>query len=117
MSSATAGVVPQWTVADRLRKAREHAGMTQAQLAETIGVAQRSVSAYENGQTTPRRPVALAWALATHVPFAWIVGDDDPMSKLGRPTFLCMSDDRTRARHLTLKLWPAAVRLTTRLAA
>jgi len=80
MTTATrndAGQVPQWSVQDRLRKAREHAGMTQLELAESIGVARNSVSNYENGTTRPRQIVLNQWSLATGVPVSWLQSGDD----------------------------------------
>lgn len=66
------GAVPEWTQPDRLRKARETAGLTQAQLAQAIGVSQRSISAYESGASAPKRPVVLSWSFATAVPYEWL---------------------------------------------
>lgn len=81
MTTATrndAGQVPQWSVQDRLRKAREHAGLTQLELAESIGVARNSVSNYESGATKPRQIVLNQWSLATGVPLSWLqLGDDN----------------------------------------
>ena len=64
--------IPQWTLADRLTKARRHAGLEQPELADMIGIARSSLSAYENGHRIPRRPVLLSWALATGVPLEWL---------------------------------------------
>jgi transcriptional regulator with XRE-family HTH domain len=70
------GVTPEWTLTDRLRKAREHRGLEQAQLGELIGIHRRSVVNYELGRTQPRRPQLIAWALATGVALAWLEGDE-----------------------------------------
>ncbi len=67
-----AGVIPAWTTGDRLRKAREGRGMGQQQMADEIGISRRSVSAYEGGGSTPKRPVLLSWALRTGVPLEWL---------------------------------------------
>lgn len=66
-----AAAIPQWTTGDRLRKAREFSGLTQRQLADEIGVSNRSISAYEQGATA-RRPVLLSWAVRTGVPLEWL---------------------------------------------
>lgn len=69
----TTSGVPQWTAADRLRKARVTAGLTQTELAEQMGVAKSTVSNYEAGHTTNLRTIVLKqWALATGVPVAWL---------------------------------------------
>ena len=38
---------------DRLKKIREHAGISQAELAEAIGVTQGAISQYETGRWMP----------------------------------------------------------------
>lgn len=76
--SAT-GHVPEWNLQDRLRKARESAGLDQAELADRIGVARTTVGHYERGLTTPKRPLLLSWALATGVPSDWLeTGKESP---------------------------------------
>jgi transcriptional regulator with XRE-family HTH domain len=67
--------VPEWTTSDRLRKAREHAGLQQAELATAIGVGRTSVVRYEAGQSVPSRPVLLAWAMRTGVSLEWLAGE------------------------------------------
>ena len=72
-TNPVAGIVPTFTIYDRLRKAREVSGFDQASLAETIGVTRASVSAYETGRVArPRKIVLNAWAMATGVPVQWI---------------------------------------------
>lgn len=66
------GGVPEWTIADRLRKARETAHLSQAELAQAIGISRRSVTNYEAGTTLPRRPVLLSWAMVTGVRREWL---------------------------------------------
>lgn len=69
----TAVVIPEWTLADRLRKAREYAGLDQQEMADRIGISRRSVVNYEGGKHAPGRPVLLSMALATGVPLAWLM--------------------------------------------
>ena len=77
--SSTSYSIPQWTVADRLRKARTVAGLSQEELAERIGCADTTVSNYETGATTNvRRIVMRQWALATGVPEAWLRDGTEP---------------------------------------
>lgn len=65
--------IPKFDLNDRLRKARETADLDQTQLAELIGVSRNSVSAAERGASKPRKPVLIAWAFATRVPFEWLM--------------------------------------------
>ena len=83
---AIEGHAPEWTLTDRLRKAREYRGLSQAELADLTGVSARSVFNYEAGRTTPRRPQLIAWALATGVCLDWLENDVRPKG-LEPPTF------------------------------
>lgn len=64
--------IPTFDLSDRLRKARESAGLDQSQLSELIGVSRTSISAAERGSTKPRKSVIIAWAFTTGVPFEWL---------------------------------------------
>jgi transcriptional regulator with XRE-family HTH domain len=57
---------------DRLRKARETAGLDQAELAELMGISRASVTNAEKGHHGVRKIVLNAWALATGVPVSWL---------------------------------------------
>jgi transcriptional regulator with XRE-family HTH domain len=74
VSEQPGGEIPEWTLGDRLRKAREHAGLKQSELAEMIGIARSSVVSYESDRTVPSRPVVLSWSMATGVPTEWVLG-------------------------------------------
>lgn len=77
--SETAGIViPTFGMPDRLRKAREVTGLTQAELADELGIARSSVANYEAGTTSPRRIVLKAYALRTRVPVEWLEHGVDP---------------------------------------
>ena len=79
MSTEAAFEVPSWTIFDRLRKAREHAELEQAELAEAIDVSRATISNYERGNVSPRKIVVRQWALRTGVPFEWLMyGTEDP---------------------------------------
>jgi putative transcriptional regulator len=49
---------------NRLREAREAAGLTQAQLAEAVGVSRKTVNTVENGIFVPSTTIALKLAKA-----------------------------------------------------
>lgn len=78
MTTQTVGAIPEWTLADRLRKARETAGMDQVQLAEAMGIARTTVGNYEHGHTSPRPYILKEWALVTGVPLWWLKGNAAP---------------------------------------
>lgn len=70
---ANSGFVPEWTIGDRLRKARESTGATQAEFAERLGVARNTINNYELGKTKPRRPLMLVWSMESGVSLSWIL--------------------------------------------
>ncbi len=72
MTLVVQGIVPSWTLGDRLRKARESRGLSQSELAEATGISRRSISTYETDETGPRRPQLIAWAMATGVALEWL---------------------------------------------
>lgn len=82
MSTQSGGVIPHFTVADRLRKAREAAGLDQTGLARRMGVSRGTISNTERGVVSVRRPMVGAWSLATGVPVSWIETGEDP-SQIG----------------------------------
>lgn len=76
MTEAThPATVPTWTLGDRLRKAREHAGLKQTELADEIGIGRSSIINYESDKAVPPRPVLLAWAVRCAVPYEWLTGE------------------------------------------
>lgn len=78
MSIQTAGIIPEWTQGDRLRKAREAAGLDQNELAERIDISRRTVGNYESDRVEARMIVLKQWALATGVDLAWLIGTTRP---------------------------------------
>lgn len=74
MQLSQPGDVPVWTLTDRLRKAREHASLSQAELADLIGISRASVSGYEAGYRPPPKPVLMVWAMVCHVDLGWLSG-------------------------------------------
>lgn len=73
-----AGQTPEWTIADRLRKARELTGMKQNEFADEIGISRGTVSNYERGLGPFKRPYLLAWALGAGVPLEWLTNTESP---------------------------------------
>jgi len=78
------GTRPEWTLADRLRKAREVAGLHQHELAAELGISSTSIGNYEAGRSRPRRPVLTVWALRCGVPLSWLLeGDVEALPRVG----------------------------------
>jgi transcriptional regulator with XRE-family HTH domain len=97
----------EWDMADRLRKAREVAGMDQGGMAARLSISRQSVVNYERRHTRPLPAIRKAWALACGV-------TDDYLTKGTPPTAGTSSDagsDVTReydARRLAQ--WPMLLR-------
>jgi transcriptional regulator with XRE-family HTH domain len=66
--------IPEWTITDRLKKAREHAGFTQVEMARELGIGRSTLAAYESGKNAIPRKIVLAWAICTGVPREWLLG-------------------------------------------
>ena len=65
--------IPEFTIGDRLRKARELTGLDQGPFADEIGVSRGTVSNYEAGKTTAIKRLYLrTWAMRTGVPVEWL---------------------------------------------
>ncbi|WP_233568398.1 helix-turn-helix domain-containing protein [Frigoribacterium sp. PhB118] len=71
------GRIPRFDLADRLRKARETAEVSQDEMAEQIGVSRRSIVRYEGGATVPRSALLL-WSMRTGVPMEWLLNGEAP---------------------------------------
>ncbi|MBH3417583.1 helix-turn-helix transcriptional regulator [Pseudomonas asiatica] len=65
-------------LSERIRAARQHAGLTQRELAEKIGIAQTAISQLESGKTQ-RSTYLLAIASACNVSSFWLAEGTGPM--------------------------------------
>jgi transcriptional regulator with XRE-family HTH domain len=76
--------IPEWSLGERLRKARAWAGVSVEQLAADIGRTSRTIRNYENDATTAPLLVLKCYAMRTRVPVRWFQTgedcgpDDDP---------------------------------------
>ena len=69
-------LIPRWTTGDRLRKAREAAGLERTELAVRLGIHRNSIRNYEIGRSGPNRWLVKAWAEETDVPLWWLLDDE-----------------------------------------
>ena len=74
-----------WTLGDRLRKAREYAGISSTEMADLLDVDRTSISKWENGRTGKRgvsKLVLYRWSQVTGVPVEWLeTGEDGHVSR------------------------------------
>lgn len=70
------GFVPEWTFADRLRKARLTSELTQEEFAERLGAKSGAYAHWETGRNTPRQVVTIAQRIEmlTGVSATWLLG-------------------------------------------
>jgi len=73
MSTHTAPAL-EFDQADRMRKARESAGLSQTEMAQRLTIARSSVVNYERRHTHPLPAIRKAWAEACGVDDDWITG-------------------------------------------
>ena len=64
--------LPDWDVADRMRKSLRHAGISVQEMADYLDVDRSTVSTWINGRIFPASQTARLWALRTGVPYAWL---------------------------------------------
>jgi len=64
---------PVWTMGDRLRKAREHAGIGVSEMAELLLSSRSTVNNYETDKTRLTDVKLRRWAEVTGVPASWLV--------------------------------------------
>lgn len=72
MTMHEVALVPSWTLADRLRKARELSGLSTVEFAARMGVSRTTVTNYEHGYRIPRRVYLRAWAETAGVDHTWL---------------------------------------------
>ena len=90
MSTTT---IPQWTLTDRLHKAREFAGLTQGQLADRLECGEKTVWRAENTDAPVKRGTVLAWAVACGVDPAWLMTGEVIADADTQAVTLCTSSD------------------------
>lgn len=86
MSQATeSGIVPEWTMGDRLGKSLHVAEISVAAMADYLGLSRNSVSAYINDRQQVKRQTLLLWAMRTGVPMEWIETGETPTDSPSGP--------------------------------
>lgn len=73
MTMPEPGRIPEFSVGDRMRKARESAEISQEAMAAEIGVSRRSIVRYEGDTGAAPRSTMLLWSFRTGVPLSWLM--------------------------------------------
>lgn len=83
--NASPSWVPQWSLADRLRKIRRDSRMSQEDFAQALGVKPTTYAAWEAGRNEPERILELAQIIEDtfDVPAVWTLGLMDRPRNLG----------------------------------
>jgi transcriptional regulator with XRE-family HTH domain len=77
--------IPQWTLGDRIRKAREVAGLEQQDLADALYMSRAAVSSWENSHSQPAPRKLAVIASVTGVSASWLLtGTADTEADTGR---------------------------------
>ena len=76
MATTTGTAIPTWTLGDRLRKAREWAGIKQEEMARRLAKSRTAISGWEGDQHRPDMLAIRAWSHETEVPVWWLLGEE-----------------------------------------
>lgn len=66
------GVIPEFDLTDRMRKALRHRGQTAVGIAEYLGVTRDAVGKWLNGSRRPSAQTLRLWAIYTGVDYDWL---------------------------------------------
>jgi transcriptional regulator with XRE-family HTH domain len=82
--TSTPRKAPAFTIADRMRKARQDKGYERADLARMMGVEANTVSRWENhwGENPPPHRRLVEWADICEVPLAWLLTGEGSTSTI-----------------------------------
>jgi transcriptional regulator with XRE-family HTH domain len=71
-------LVPEFDLADRMRKALRVADLGVQQMADYLGVGRNTVSTWINGKIAPSTQTIRLWAIRCDVPYDWLRWGDIP---------------------------------------
>ncbi len=69
---SSAGHVPQWDMADRMRKSLREAGVNVQDMADYLDVNRNTISNWINGHNSPPTAAMRLWAMRCGVPYEWL---------------------------------------------
>lgn len=77
-NSPAEGNVPQFDMADRLRKALRQANVGVQEIAEYLGISRNTVGSWLAGRAEPGKAFVMLWAMRTGVPLKWLQTGENP---------------------------------------
>ncbi|MGI6260405.1 MAG: helix-turn-helix domain-containing protein [Acutalibacteraceae bacterium] len=88
------------TFGEKLREARVSLGMSQTDLGKEVGVVQRSIQAYENGEKTPRQATMAKLAKFLKVSVKYLTDEEceDPLAEIEKDNYIEEAHERYGAR-------------------
>lgn len=78
VSTTDASSVPEWTLGERLAKARSRAKVTKEEMGDILGIAPRTVLRYEADRSALRDGPLRLWAMRCNVPYEWLKSGQGP---------------------------------------
>jgi transcriptional regulator with XRE-family HTH domain len=72
LATDDAGEIPEWDLADRMRKALRSAGIGSQDMADYLGVSRTSISNWTHGHFPPDTRTLRLWAMKTGVSYDWL---------------------------------------------
>lgn len=72
----TTGTIPEWDLADRLRKSLREADIGVQEMADYIEVGRNTVSNWINGRTRPPASALRLWSMRCGIPIEWLRDGD-----------------------------------------
>lgn len=71
-------LVPEFDLADRMRKALRSSEVGVMEMADYLGVARNTISNWINGHVAPSKQSLRLWAMRTGVSFEWLQTGENP---------------------------------------
>jgi len=101
------GAVPQFDLADRMRKSLRESGIGVQEMADYLGAGRSTVSNWINGRIRPSVQTLRLWSLRCDVDYDWLIGNGCP--RRARGGTVTGQGFRTPGRTTHAWVYPAAV--------
>jgi transcriptional regulator with XRE-family HTH domain len=109
--------IPEWDMADRMRKTLRDSGLSVQAIADEFGVSRNTIGSWINGHIVPNPPAIRLWALRFGVPLEWLVDGTTPPEPDGPdggvPAPTPVKKGRKKLPHLDSNQKPFDIRLAS----